>query len=219
MEMKMLNNLIFINMAFLSFAIIAFGQSTQKPNQAEAAIHELEKAEAKKEQVPMAKTNEVKQVERKPAENKPEAKTEVAVGVGPVASPSPTPATAPVKKDFMPISDVDITHLKDPAQFFWGIDPFLRQPGFAKINEKEESPLDRLHLEAIIYEPKNPIAVINGKNVSQGDRFDDFIIETISKNSVVVRGDGFLSEIGFSSEKEAATSDIEASVMKKAGMK
>lgn len=44
----------------------------------------------------------------------------------------------------------------------------------------------KLHLDGIIWDAKNPLAVIDGKTVGQGDSIGDKIIEKIEKNSVIL---------------------------------
>ncbi len=126
------------------------------------------------------------------------------------AVPPAVPAVA-AKKEFIPISDIDISHLKDPAQFFWGIDPFSKQPGFVKVDHEKESPLDKLKLEAIIFEPKDPVAIINGVLVKQGDTIEDFVVEVIAANYIVVRGERIRAEVSFYVAKEVV-SDIEQAI-------
>ncbi len=110
-----------------------------------------------------------------------------------------------VKSEFVPISDVDFSHLESPAQFFWGIDPFFKHPGFSQIDAEAASPLERIELQAIIYDKEAPMAIVNGLSVSQGDMIEDFVIERIGVNYLVVRGEGMVAEVKFAAPKSNKT--------------
>ncbi len=75
---------------------------------------------------------------------------------------------------------------------------FLYNAGGSYLNKKEPSPKQEISssqrenknssgqykLAGIIYEESKPIAVINGKTISQGEKIGKAIVKTINKNNV-----------------------------------
>jgi len=127
---------------------------------------------------------------------------------------APAPATTVSKKIFVSISDVDFSQLALPPQFKWGGDPFLKQPGFVAVDPDLEQTPDKLHLEAIIFDPEDPIAIVNGKSVRVGNHVSDYVVEVITASYVVVRGHGGRSELNLAAASEKASiADIQPSVI------
>lgn len=120
----------------------------------------------------------------------------------PAADSSPDEGRTPVTA----VSDVDFTHLTSPPQFEWGFNPFLRTPGFAAIDpDNDVLTPDQLELDAIIHDPDEPLAIINGRTVGIGDLVEGLRIETIAANYVLIKGDGQHFELALPPAREAAS--------------
>jgi hypothetical protein len=50
-------------------------------------------------------------------------------------------------------------------------------------------------LQAIIYQPKNPLAIINGKSVFRGDRVGNLKVVSISQSTVILAGAGLTNTL------------------------
>jgi len=102
---------------------------------------------------------------------------------------------AQASEKLAPLSDVDYQHLSSNPKLTWGRDPFYRSPGFATVPAGEKLTPDQFHLEGIIYDPEDPIAVINGTTFGIGDTVDSLTVEAIAANYVVLKGEKLHFEI------------------------
>ncbi len=81
------------------------------------------------------------------------------------------------------ITDMDVGYLLVNPKLPWGVDPFLKEPGFATIPEVK----DKFKLGGIMYDKSQPMAVVNGKSVHVGDFVEDRMIERIGENYVILK--------------------------------
>jgi hypothetical protein len=84
--------------------------------------------------------------------------------------------------DFQPIPDIDLGFLLVQPKLPWGNDPFLKNPGFAEAKTAEE----KFVLVGIAWSEDEPMAVINGRAMVEGDQIGTRTIATIGKNYVLL---------------------------------
>lgn len=120
-------------------------------------------------------------------------------------NPETATSASEVKSELKPISDVDFSILNSPPQFIWGFNAFLRKPGFAMIDPSTDliSP-DKFSLEAILFDPVDPVAIINEQTVGLGDKIEGMEVDSIGANYVVLRGQGLLFELALPPVSESA---------------
>lgn len=90
------------------------------------------------------------------------------------------------KSRFEHLIDVDYSFFGTRTKMQWGVDPFQKEPGFAKVNESEE----KLELNGILYSDEEPTAIINGQNVVTGDVIGNRRVEEIGENYVILKRNG-----------------------------
>ena len=78
-------------------------------------------------------------------------------------------------------------------ELHWAWDPFRRTPGYTVVIKKPNLPT--LTLEAVVFDDKNPVAIVNGKPSHLGDRFGDFEIVKIGKNFILVKQGESVTEV------------------------
>ena len=81
------------------------------------------------------------------------------------------------------ISDVDLGFILGQPKIPWGEDPFLKLPGFAEVPSVDE----KFTLTGIIFSPRSPSAVVNGKMVQEGDLIGSRIVKRIGENYVILK--------------------------------
>jgi hypothetical protein len=81
------------------------------------------------------------------------------------------------------ISETDLSFFTSNPKLPWGDDPFEKQPGYALV-KAEENPFK---LDGILYNKKEPIALINGKSLKVGERVKDRTVVSIGENFVVLK--------------------------------
>jgi hypothetical protein len=91
--------------------------------------------------------------------------------------------TLKVKAPFEHLVDVDYSFLMTKTKLPWGVDPFLKEPGFAKVQISEE----KFELNGIIYSKNAPMAIVNGKSVGIGDHVGERLVEEIGENYVILK--------------------------------
>ena len=95
-----------------------------------------------------------------------------------------------------PVVDVDYGLLKAPVEFDWGADPFEKTPGFQQIDPALAATAGiQMKLEAVIYDPKEPMAVVGGQPVGVGDEIGDKKVAVIGPNYVILEGQGSKLEL------------------------
>jgi hypothetical protein len=95
------------------------------------------------------------------------------------AAPKPPVTTS----QFEHMVDVDYSFFLTNAKIPWGVDPFLKEPGFAKVPAVQE----KFVLEGIFYSKDEPLAIVNGKSVGTGDLVGDRHVEEIGENYVILK--------------------------------
>jgi len=82
------------------------------------------------------------------------------------------------------ISDVNLSYFSTMPNVGWGRDPFLKTPGFAKVDSKHHE--DPPRLEAILFNDKNPTALVNGTVVSTGEYIEGKRVAKIGQNFILL---------------------------------
>jgi hypothetical protein len=71
--------------------------------------------------------------------------------------------------------------------------PIVREP----TNAEPEIPAPVFRVQGIIYDPVRPWAIINGRTVFVGDRVENLLVKTITKNTVTLQAaDGKETKLG-----------------------
>ncbi len=81
------------------------------------------------------------------------------------------------------INDVDTSFFMTNPKLPWGEDPFLKQPGFAKVKKPDEA----FSLGGIVYSKDGQMAIVNGKMVRTGDQVGDRQVSEIGDNYVLLK--------------------------------
>ena len=81
------------------------------------------------------------------------------------------------------INNIDLSYFLNPPKLPWGVDPFLKSPGFAEVKTTEE----KFVLNGVFFSEDSPSASINGKLVKTGDLIGDRHVEEIGENFVILR--------------------------------
>ncbi len=87
------------------------------------------------------------------------------------------------RASFERLMDVDYSFFMTSAKLPWGVDPFQKEPGFAKVPKIE----DKFELTGIFYSKDQPMAVVNGRSVGTGDIVGDRKVEEIGENYVILK--------------------------------
>ena len=95
------------------------------------------------------------------------------------------------KNGFESIKEVDLNYFLNPPKLPWGVDPFLKSPGFAQVPATDE----KYVLNGVFYSRANPMAIVNGKSVKNGDLIGDRLVQEIGENFVILRRDDSEVEI------------------------
>ena len=111
----------------------------------------------------------------------------------PKSSPSPEVAGAAVSSAALPLAarmtavekTINVAEMKSRS---WGDDPFRAIDKNTGYRETIEKP--RWILSGIVYNSNKPLAIINGKSVTLGDKLGSATIVEISRQSVVVEQSG-----------------------------
>jgi hypothetical protein len=117
----------------------------------------------------------------------PETATAQAAVAEPVLSPQPDSSTTPVAASANSPAAPSIATLAYP--------PIAEQPQTNSTNLLAMSPLappktPPLRLQAIVFDPKRPSALINGKTVFVGDKLGDSRVVAIDRESATIVGSG-----------------------------
>ena len=107
------------------------------------------------------------------------------------------------KTSFEHLIDVDYSFMMTKAKRPWGIDPFLKEPGFAKVAPD----VDKFELGGIFYSKEEPMAIINGESVGVGDVVGDRHVEDIGENYVILKKQGSEIELNLPALREPASAD------------
>ena len=84
---------------------------------------------------------------------------------------------------FEVLSDMDLGFLLSHPKMPWGEDPFIMDPGYAQVPSTE----DKFTLNGIFFTKNDPMAVVNGKTVHEGDLVGDRRISEIGVNYVILK--------------------------------
>lgn len=85
--------------------------------------------------------------------------------------------------------DHDSKYFEALPQLVWGVDPFEKIPGFAKVAEAEALPV----LEAVFFNREESTALLNGEEYYSGELVGDYRINEIGKNYVLLeKGDALI---------------------------
>lgn len=94
---------------------------------------------------------------------------------------------SPVEENkFEVITDIDLGFFASPPKLPWGGDPFLKQPGFAKVTAAPA----HFTLGGIVFSQDIPMAIVNGKKVKIGDQVEDRQVSDIGDNYVLLKKQG-----------------------------
>jgi hypothetical protein len=85
--------------------------------------------------------------------------------------------------NFEVTNNVDLKFFLNPPKLPWGVDPFLKEPGFAEVKRVDEP----FVLNGIFYSENTPTAIVNGKKVKTGDLVGDRRVEEIGENFVILK--------------------------------
>lgn len=110
------------------------------------------------------------------------------------------PATT---QHFERLIDVDYSFFMTKAKLPWGVDPFMKEPGYAKVPTVEE----KFELSGILYSKDEQIAIINGKSVQTGDQVGDRQVEEIGSNFVILRKQGSEIELNLPPVRDPASDE------------
>jgi len=82
--------------------------------------------------------------------------------------------------------------LEETKDFNWGSDPFLKYPGlFEDPNPTQEI----ITLEAVLYNKKDPVAIVNGKAVSENSVISNYRVQKIGSNYVILQKGNTLKQL------------------------
>jgi cytoskeletal protein RodZ len=96
---------------------------------------------------------------------------------GPAPTPTPVPVAAtPPPQTAKPVPQETVIKESTPAA--------------PVVVVQEETPKITPRLQAVVYDPKRPSAIISGKSVFKGDRVGDFRVARITQESVTLVGGG-----------------------------
>ena len=109
-----------------------------------------------------------------------------------------------LKAPFEHLVDVDYSFFMTKTKLPWGVDPFLKEPGFAKVPLSEE----KLELNGIIYSKNAPMAIVNGKSVSLGDHVGERVVEEIGENYVILKKQDSEIELNLPPLRDPASVDV-----------
>lgn len=111
--------------------------------------------------------------------------------------------TDELRTPFEHLIDVDYSFFMTKAKLPWGIDPFQKEPGFAKVPAVDE----KYVLEGILYSKDEPMAIVNGKSVGAGDVVGDRHVEEIGENYVILKKQGSEIELNLPPLRNPASED------------
>lgn len=95
-----------------------------------------------------------------------------------------------------PPSDVDYNYLRTTPQYNWGRNLFLKSAGFKARQPGDQINPDKFHLEAIIYDYDDPVAIVDGNSLGIGDFVADGLrVEAIAPSFVIIKGEGLHFEL------------------------
>ena len=114
-----------------------------------------------------------------------------------------TPKSEEIKVPFEHLIDVDYSFFMTKAKLPWGVDPFLKEPGFAKVQSVDE----KFVLNGILYDKDEPMAIVNGKSVSPGDLVGDRHVEEIGENFVILKKQGSEIELNLPPLRDPASDE------------
>jgi len=103
----------------------------------------------------------------------------------PVEAPKPDPAPAIRKEPGGTVSEAPSEPIDEKTP--WGRNPFFTEAETGR----EKSPVDdRFQVRAIIMGPSKPVAAIDGRTVTVGEKVGDETVVEIRPNAVVLEKDG-----------------------------
>jgi hypothetical protein len=112
------------------------------------------------------------------------------VGPNVLSQPLVLKAKAIPKKDkvtppesFERLVDIDYGFFVTKTKIPWGVDPFQKEPGFAKV----DSPREKFVLTGILYSKDEPVAIVNGISLKIGDLVGDRHVTEIGENFVILK--------------------------------
>ena len=108
------------------------------------------------------------------------------------------------KAPFEHLVDVDYSFFMTKTKLPWGVDPFLKEPGFAKVPLSEE----KFELNGIIYSKNAPMAIVNGKSVGTGDHAGERFVEEIGENYVILKKQDSEIELNLPPLRGPASADV-----------
>ena len=90
------------------------------------------------------------------------------------------------------LSDTYQKSLKEDIKLIWGDDAFMKKAGFGR-HKIEEEKLPKL--TAIMYDPEDPLAVVDGNPVGLGSKIGDREIVDIGKNYILLQKGNSVIEV------------------------
>ncbi len=85
--------------------------------------------------------------------------------------------------------DIKVDELQMPVKSKWGADPFVRYED-RRTGAEEEAYLPEFSIEGIITDGIKPLAIIDGRFYRKGDVIEDFVIEDILSDRIMLRANG-----------------------------
>ena len=135
----------------------------------------------------------IRQMSRSNSVSPKEAKAREVVSAKPIAQqqtapPTPAPAPAPAPPVTHPAPQ--LTQPPPSTKPVSEPPPAQETPAPAPVVTQEEPARPAPKLQAVVYDPKRPSAIISGKSVFKGDRVGDFRVVSITPESVTLVGGG-----------------------------
>lgn len=106
---------------------------------------------------------------------------------------------------FERLIEVDYSFFMTKAKLPWGVDPFLKEPGFVKIQSVEE----KFVLTGIFYSKDQPMAIVNGISVGTGDQVGDRKVEEIGENYIILKKQNSEIELNLPPLREPASDETD----------
>ena len=108
-------------------------------------------------------------------------------------------------ENFEHLIDVDYSFFMTKTKLPWGVDPFEKEPGFAKVESVEE----KFTLSGILYSKDEPMAIVNGESVITGDLIGDRRVKEIGENYVILKKQDSEIELNLPPLREPASEDVD----------
>lgn len=111
---------------------------------------------------------------------------------------------------YLMLSDTYTETLREEIKLFWGEDAFKKDPGFVEAKKEAELP----SLSAIMYDPDNPLAVVNGNPVGLGAKVDGRNVIEIGKQHILLQKGNSIIEVQLGENKKSKRDKKQTNIRK-----